>query len=127
MLSRRVARGDVVAAADVEWREMPASRLPRDAMVALEDVAGSEARRNLAPGRALTGRDVGPPLWVRRGHPVRLIYSLDGLIITALGTAQDDGAEDTLVRVTNEDSRRQLQGLVTGLGQVTLSIRPLTD
>lgn len=127
VLRRRIERGELIAAADLEWRELPTSRLPRDAVMHLAELSGGEARRDLMPGRALTGRDVGPRLLVRRGRPVRVIYSLNGLVITTLGTAQDDGAENELVRVTNTESRRQLEGLVTGPDHVTLSIAPRVE
>jgi len=67
----------------------------------------------------LIARDVGPPHLVRRGHPVELIYVRPGLRISALGVAQEDGALGDLVRVMNAESRRQLQGVVSGPGEVS--------
>jgi flagella basal body P-ring formation protein FlgA len=57
---------------------------------------------------------------VRRGRPVRLIYLQPGLQLTALGTAQDDGALGDAVRVVNADSRQQLQGTASGPDEVTV-------
>jgi flagella basal body P-ring formation protein FlgA len=70
----------------------------------------------------LTPRDLGPPHMVRRGHPVELIYARPGLRITALGVAQEDGTLGDLVRVINAESRRQLQGVVSGPGEVSFSV-----
>jgi flagella basal body P-ring formation protein FlgA len=59
---------------------------------------------------------------VRSGRLVRLIYVRPGLRLTALGTAQDDGALGQLVRVVNADSRQQLQGTASGPDEVTVGI-----
>jgi hypothetical protein len=75
-------------------------------------------RRRLAAQRVLTERDLGPPLLVRRGRPVELIYARGAVHVTALGVAQEDGALGDPVRVINAESRRQLQGIVSGPDEV---------
>lgn len=55
----------------------------------------------------------------RSGRPVELIYARPGLPITALGVAQEDGALGDVVRAMNAESRRQLQGLVSGPDEVS--------
>ena len=128
VVNRRVERGEVLTDADLDWLEVPATRLPRAALLAEHLLIGGEARRTLVPQRVLTSRDVGQPLLVRRGRPVRLVYAAAGLVITTLGTAQDDGAQGTLVRVANMDTRRQVQGRVTGPDEVTVATgQLLTD
>ena len=64
--------------------------------------------------------EVGPPRLVRRGRAVTMTYEREGLRITALGQAQDDGALGEAVRVVNADSRRQVQGVVAGPDRVAL-------
>lgn len=118
--TRVIAQGERIAADDLELRSMRASRLPRASVVDPDRLIGAEARRRLAPGRVLTERDFGTPLLVRRGEPVRLIYTRPGLRLSALGTAQDDGGLGTLVQVRNPDSRRRVQGVVTGPDEVTV-------
>jgi len=126
VLTRALARGERIAAGDLEMRAVRAERLPRAAITDPDAPIGSEARRRLAPGRVLTERDIRAPLLVRRGEPVRLIYVRPGLRLSALGTAQDDGSRGALVRVLNPDSRRRVQGVVTGPDEVTVGddVRP---
>lgn len=121
VLNRRIGRQQRIDDADLDWREVPANRLPDGALTDPDRLIGAEARRRLTPGRVLTSRDVGEPLLVHRSQPVRLLYRLDGLTISTLGTAQDDGAAGAAVRVINHDSRRQVQGRVTGAGEVTVA------
>jgi flagella basal body P-ring formation protein FlgA len=117
-LRRPVAPDAVITAADLIWLEIPHAQIPPASLTAPAEIVGAQARRRLAARRVLTERDLGPPLLVRRGRPVELIYARAGLQVTALGVAQEDGAVGDLVRVINAESRRQLQGIVSGPDEV---------
>jgi flagella basal body P-ring formation protein FlgA len=120
VLIRALKRGEQIGPGDLEHRMLPEHRLQRDSLTAATVLIGAEARRNLVPGRVLTGLDVGPPRLVRKGLPVRLIYADRGLRLTTLGTARDDGAYGEPVRVMNPESRQQIQGVATGPDEVTI-------
>jgi flagella basal body P-ring formation protein FlgA len=122
VLARPLAPGDIVREADLKWITVRSDRVQRGSLTAPEQLLGAEARKRLLPGRVLSARDLGPPLVVRSGRLVRLIYVRPGLRLTALGTAQDDGALGQLVRVVNADSRQQLQGTASGPDEVTVGI-----
>lgn len=124
--ARPIDPGEILASADLTWRTMRAQRVTPTTLTELDPLIGAEARRRLRPGSALTARDVGPPRLVRRGRPVRLVYLRPGLRLEALGSAQDDGALGALVTVVNADSRRQLQGVVSGPDEVSLGPMPGT-
>jgi flagella basal body P-ring formation protein FlgA len=97
---------------------VPHAQLPPAGLTEPAEIVGAQARRRLAPHRVLTERDLGPPLLVRRGRPVELIYVQAGLHVTALGVAQEDGTLGAVVRVINAASRRQLDGVVSGPDEV---------
>jgi flagella basal body P-ring formation protein FlgA len=120
VLARPVRRGDLIAAADVDWTMVPPDALSNTSLTDELQLIGAEARRRLSPGRALTSLDVGPPRLVLRGQPVRVVYAGQGLVLTALGTARDDGAYGEPVRVINPDSRLEIQGIATGHQEVTV-------
>jgi flagellar basal body P-ring formation protein FlgA len=120
VLRRPLAPGELVGEADLQWITVRSGRLQPKSLTDPEQLLGAEARKRLLPGRVLTAQDLGPPLLVRRGRPVRLVYLQPGLQLTALGTAQDDGALGELVRVVNADSRQQLQGTASGPDEVTV-------
>ena len=127
-LRRPVAPDEVITAADLTWVQVPHAQVPPAGLTEPAEIVGSQARRRLAAHRVLTERDLGPPLLVRRGHPVELIYAGPGLYVSALGVAQEDGALGEPVRVMNAESRRQLQGVVSGPDEVAFgsaaAIRP---
>ena len=113
-----VAPDEVITAADLTWLEVPHAQMPPAGLTAPEEIVGNQARRRLAAHRVLTEHDLGPPVLVRRGHPVELVYAQAGLQLTALGVAQEDGTLGDVVRVINAASRRQLQGIVSGPDEV---------
>ena len=120
VLARALAEGEVVGAGDLQWISVRSGRLQPESLTDPQELLGAEARKRLLPGRVLTARDVGPPLMVRRGRTVRLIYLRPGLRLSALGAAQDDGALGESVRVVNADSRQQIQGTASGPDEVTV-------
>jgi flagella basal body P-ring formation protein FlgA len=120
VLARPVAAGEQIGAEDIEWVAADPGRLPASTLTDPAQLVGFEARRRLQPGRFLTSRDLGPPLLVRRGRPVRLFYLHEGMTLSATGTAEDDGAYGEPVRIVNAGSRQQIEGIVSGPDQVSL-------
>jgi flagellar basal body P-ring formation protein FlgA len=61
------------------------------------------------------------PDLVLRNEAVTLIYEAPGLMLTIRGKALESGAEGDLVNVLNIQSKRTVQGTVSGPGQVTMA------
>ena len=120
VLARRMQSGDVISSADLDWALVAQDALTNVSLTDEQQLVGAEARRRLSPGRVLTSRDVGPPRLVLRGKPVRVVYAEQGLRLTALGTARDDGAYGEPVRVINPESKLEIQGVATGHQEVTV-------
>lgn len=112
-----VTPDEVITAADLTRVQVHA-QVPPAGLAEPADIVDAQARRRLAAHRMLTERAPGPPLLVRRGRPVELIYARPGLYVTTLGVAQENGALGDLVRVVNPESRRELQGVVSGPDEV---------
>ena len=127
VLTRTLQRGDLISVADLDWQTVRPDVLSKVSLTDEQQLIGAEARRRLSPGRILTSRDVGAPLLVLRGKPVRVIYADRGLKLTALGTARDDGALGESIRVINPDSRLEIQGVATGHQEVTVRSSAMPD
>jgi flagellar basal body P-ring formation protein FlgA len=50
-----------------------------------------------------------------------LTYEVPGIVLTMRGKALESGAEGDLVSVLNVNSKRTIQGIVTGPGRVTVA------
>ena len=81
-----------------------------------------QARRQLRAGQALKAADLAKPDLVQRDRSVTLIYETPGLYLTVRGKAQDAGTEGDVVNVLNLQSKRSVQGVVTGRGQVSVVV-----
>ena len=120
VLTRPMARGELITAGDLDWIAVAPAELPKSAVLDPDHIIGSEARRRLNPGRVLTNNDIRPQRLVRRGEPVRVVYADGELRLTALGTARNDAAFGEAVRVLNPESRLEIQGIATGPAEVTV-------
>jgi flagella basal body P-ring formation protein FlgA len=81
-----------------------------------------QARKQLRAGQALKIADLAKPDLVQRDQSVTLIYESTGLYLTIRGKALEGGTEGDVVSVMNLQSKRTVSGVVTGRGQVSVSM-----
>jgi flagella basal body P-ring formation protein FlgA len=81
-----------------------------------------QARKQLRAGQALRVADLAKPDLVQRDQSVTLIYESTGLYLTIRGKALEGGTEGDVVNVLNLQSKRTVSGVVTGRGQVSISV-----
>jgi flagella basal body P-ring formation protein FlgA len=93
----------------------------RDALTDADAARGLAARSNLQAGHILRAVDLTRPDLVQRNDIVTLTYSAPGITLTMRGKALDNGAEGDAISVLNEQSKRTLQGIVTGPGRVSFT------
>jgi flagella basal body P-ring formation protein FlgA len=127
VLARSLARGETVKSGDVVVERRPRAGLSEDVTEAPTEVVGLAARRPLRAGMPLRAADLMKREVVQRGEPVTLVYEVPGILLTMRGKALESGAEGDLVSVVNGQTKRTLQGTVSGPGRVTISsgaVRP---
>lgn len=119
---RAIARGETVGKDDVIVERRPrdgqGGEIISDARAAIDKVA----RRALLAGVPLRSGDVQREEIVAKGELVTIVYEAPGLLITMRGRAGESGAMGDVVSVTNPQSKRSLQGTITGPGRV--SVKP---
>lgn len=120
IVTRAVERGEVLKASDVVTRRIakaeagvePASR---------DRAIGMAAKRLLRANQPLRASDIARPDFVTRDQYVTIVYEMPGIFLTTRGKALESGAEGDVVNVLNPQSKRTVQGVVTGPGQVTVN------
>jgi flagella basal body P-ring formation protein FlgA len=121
---RALARGDIVRAADVSIVRRPKSEVSGEPPASPNEVIGMSARRAVRLGVALRVADLMKPELVLRNENVTLQYVVPGIVLTLRGKALESGAEGDTVSVLNIQSKRTVQGTVSGLGRVTVNAAP---
>ena len=117
-IERPLERGEVLKASDVAIQRRP--KAEGLAITALNAAVGLAARRALRPGQPLFEADLMKPTIVQRSDSVTLVYEAPGLTLTLRGQAQDAGALGDTINVLNVQSKRVVQGVVSGPGRVTV-------
>lgn len=120
-LTRPLSRGDLVRASDIAIERRPRTEMAADTITDSKIVVGQAAKRALRPGQPLRQADLMRPELVQRNEPVMIVYYAPGITLTLRGKALDSGAEGDIVNVQNIQSKRSMQGLVSGIGEVTVA------
>lgn len=118
VLTRAMRPGDLVTAGDIDWRETESTPGTEQYLTRAEDILNKTPRRPVRAGVPLRGFDLGPPVVVKRGSQVALVYENGRLHITAQGRALGDGAAGDTIRVVNLTSSRTVEGRVSPDGAV---------
>jgi flagella basal body P-ring formation protein FlgA len=87
-------------------------------------VAGLAARHQLRPGQPIHDADLMKPAVVQRNDIVTIFYEAPGISLTLRGQAQEAGALGDTINIMNVQSKRLVQGVVTGPGRVTVAATP---
>jgi flagella basal body P-ring formation protein FlgA len=69
----------------------------------------------------LRNSDLVKPDMVTRNESVTLVYEVPGIVLSARGKAMESGREGDTVNVMNVQTKRTIQGTVTGPGRVTVT------
>jgi len=121
ILTRAVERNDILKSSDVVIERRPKAELGNDIVLRARAV-GMQARRQMRAGQSLKLADLSKPDLVSRDQAVTLIYETPGLYLTGRGKALDSGTEGDVVNVLNLQSKRTVQGTVTGPGQISIIV-----
>lgn len=120
VLTRDIATGEVVRAADIEWITLPANRVSQNIVTAADQLVGMSPRHPLRAGDPLRMSDVAPPVVVAKGAQVDMTYVSGMLTLMVRGRALQNGAVGDTVDVLNSRSNRTVQGVVEGPGIVRI-------
>jgi flagella basal body P-ring formation protein FlgA len=124
VLLRPLNRGETVRSADVAVEKRPKADITSDTFLPGDTLVGYSARHSLRAGQPLRRADLARPEMVRRDEFVTLQYEMPGMLLSVRGKAAESGAEGDVIGVLNVQSKRTVQGIVTGPGRVTMVSSP---
>lgn len=123
VLVRPLARGDVVRQSDIVMTRKLKAEAGSDVVSDPGLAVGLSARRAMASGQMLRQADLMKPELVQRNEMVTLIFEMPGIMLTSRGKAMESGTEGDVISIVNAQSKRTVQGTVTGAGTVTVASR----
>lgn len=118
-VNRPIERGAVLQASDLTVLRRPKAQA--GGLAEMAATVGMAARRQLRPGQPISIADLMKPTIVQRNDTVTLVYSAPGLTLTLRGQAQDTGALGDTISVINPQTKRVVQGTISGPGRVTVA------
>ncbi len=121
VLTRSIGRSEVVRPADVIVERRAKASVPSDAALTVSEVIGRAARQPLRQGMPLRRPDLMKPELVKRDESVTMVYRVPGITLTTRGKALETGGEGDLINVLNPQSKRTVQGVITGPGEVDIA------
>lgn len=125
-LSRPLARGEVMRATDIVMERRTRAEIGSDPLAQTDQIAGQAARRAMRPGQPIRAVDLMKPEVVQKGDQVTIIFEAPGITLTTRGKALENGTEGDQIAVLNPQSKRNVQAVVVGPGQVkVVSVRPI--
>jgi flagellar basal body P-ring formation protein FlgA len=120
IVSRSMDRGEILKSSDVVIERRPKSEAGYDP-APRQRALGMQLRKSVRAGQYLRMADLAKADLVQRDQNVSLLYESPGIFLTMRGKALEAGSEGDVVSVMNLQSKRTVQGTVTGPGQVTMS------
>lgn len=120
VLTRPINRGDIIKDADVAFERRARADVAADVIAAPESVVGLAARQALRAGVPLRRTEIVRPEVIKRGELVTIVYEVPGILLTIRGKAMEGGAEGDVINVLNTQSKRTIQGIVSGPGRVSI-------
>lgn len=124
VLKNRVAAGELITRADVEWMQVPAGRYGGGYIDQINDLVGQTPRRPLHAGAPIRTGDVGRPEAVAKNALVTMVAQGPGMTITTTGRALEGGSLGDVVQVMNLQSKKMIQATIIGSNQVQVNTAP---
>jgi flagella basal body P-ring formation protein FlgA len=116
----KIRPGKIVTKSDIVKKlvEIPDMRVSY--MREPEEVLGKVSRRGLRPGDLLTREVFAEPFLVKSGETIRLRLQRDGIMLTSLVKAEQDGRLGQFIRVRSIEFSKFLKAEVIGRSEVRL-------
>ncbi|WQN28717.1 flagellar basal body P-ring formation chaperone FlgA [Stutzerimonas stutzeri] len=114
-----IERGQTLGRDDLRLEPINIGKAQRGYFHRLEEVQGMAAKRRIRAGQTLTPSLLAQPLAVRRGQPVKIVASHDGIEASTNGEALADGQPGEVIRVRNVRSGKVIDAKVVEEGVVT--------
>ncbi|HUI97167.1 MAG TPA: flagellar basal body P-ring formation chaperone FlgA [Xanthobacteraceae bacterium] len=117
---RALATSTVIRASDLAIERRPKSQVSAETIIAADNAVGLAVRTPVRAGQPLRRTDLMTPQLVHRDDEVTLVYQVPGIMLTTRGKALEAGGDGDAISVLNVETKRTIQGVVSGPNRVTI-------
>ena len=121
VLNRRIAKNEVIRSEDIIWVKSPSKRVQNDIILYEDDLVGRTPKRGLKAGVLVRSSEVQRPILVEKGSLVTMVLKTPLMVLTSQGRAVEPGANGDLIRITNTQSNKIVQAVVTAAGVASIT------
>lgn len=118
VLTVNLKNGDVIGENDIEMIEISQHDLQHNMITNKDHMIGLTPRRIAYAGKFLPEGSLIKPQLVKRGSRVSITFTEGPLVLTAKGKALQSGAKGDIIRITNLNSSRTIDAVVSSSNQV---------
>lgn len=119
-LKRALPRGSTITEHDLQLTFQRTRPGNTPMISAVADAIGLELTRDLSSGTILMTSHLRKPYLVKRGDLVNVQVDRNGLRVTTLGEARQDGTEGQMIPIKNPRSNRIIEGKIQPDGSITV-------
>lgn len=110
----RIDPGQVIKKSDLQWVDLAANRVDRNAVTDAAELIGKAAKRALSEGRPIHSNDIERPALVLKGALVTVTLEAPHMSLSTVGRAIESGSKGDFVQVLNMQSHKTIVGTVVG-------------
>jgi flagellar basal body P-ring formation protein FlgA len=118
VLKREVRNDAVITPEDIEMRDFPMAQTRSDTIVSQQELLGKSPLRYISAQRPIRNGEIAMPAVVRKNSMIQIRFVSEGLHITTVGQALQDGAMGEVINVRNNNSKRVIRAIVENQGTV---------
>jgi flagella basal body P-ring formation protein FlgA len=119
--TRSIARSKVLSPEDLTLVRLPRRNVSGEMVTSIAYAVGMAAGRALRADEPVKSGDLDKPVLVERSSVVTIVHAVPGMTLTVRGQALASGARGATISVINSQSKRVIEGVVSGPGQVTVA------
>ncbi|MGY8960417.1 MAG: flagellar basal body P-ring formation chaperone FlgA, partial [Alphaproteobacteria bacterium] len=121
VLTRRISSGDIIGKHDIQWIALRSNRITSQIILDENKLIGMSPKRPVAQGRTIRASEIRPPVLVKKGSRVTVIFRTPNLKLTTVGRALQNGAKDDIIRIRNLRSKTTIDAMVASSGLVVVT------
>jgi len=121
VLNRRVLKNEMIMVEDIKWVKSPSKRVQNDIILHVDDLIGKTPKRGLRADALIRISEVQRPILVEKGSLVTMVLKTPLMVLTSQGRAVDPGANGDVIRITNTQSNKVVQAVVTAAGIASIT------